>query len=143
MKISLDLHGVIDSDPKFFAVFTETLYRQRCEIHVVTGQEISVELTKQLKNYGIIYDHLFSITSYHKVIGSTVKYKDGNLLHPLIDPKLWDPTKAEYCRNENINVHIDDSRHYGKYFIYNTKYVKYDDKIKKLLELVIYCNLWR
>jgi hypothetical protein len=29
---------------------------------------------------------------------------------------LWDKTKADYCKQVGITLHIDDSPVYGKYF---------------------------
>lgn len=119
-KVALDIHGVLDSAPEFFSHLSQLLTIADCEVHIVTGAESTPELMQQLKDLGIAYTHFFSITDYHKSIGTEVTYSSpGN---PVIDPALWDSTKAWYCANHNINMMLDDSSVYGKYF--TTPYIQ-------------------
>lgn len=116
MKIGLDVHGVIDVAPETFAQLTQRLMSAGHEVHVITGRELCAELFDKLDTAGIRYIRVFSITSYHKSIGTYVTYKDGDPTQPLIAPPLWDRTKADYCAREKIDIHIDDTEEYGKYF---------------------------
>lgn len=124
-KIGLDIHGVSDSAPEFFSHLSQLFHIAGCEVHIITGAEQTPELEAQLKALGICYTHFFSITDYHKSIGTPVTYSSpGN---PVINDALWDSTKAEYCRREEIGMMIDDSTVYGQYF--STPYMQI--KIKK------------
>lgn len=114
MIFGIDIHGVIDSKPKLYAKLTRRLFELGHEVHVITGAQITPKLIMQLKYWGIVYSQLFSIADYHKSIGTPIRFDDPD--NPWIDDEIWDRTKAEYCERENINLHIDDSDVYGKYF---------------------------
>ena len=114
MKIGLDFHGVVNADPKFWSHETAVLIKQGHEVHVITGHEDTPSFREAHETYGIKFTHLFSIVSYHKSIGTTIKY-DANK-EPWIDTLLWDKSKADYCRENNIDILIDDTARYGKYF---------------------------
>ena len=124
MKIGLDIHGVIDSDPAFFSEFTKSMRYIGNEIHILTGQEDSHKLRAQLKNWKIKYDHLFSISSSLIEYGYIVKRdKNGN---PWFDDELWNSAKGHYCEIMKIDLHFDDSPEYFEYF--ETPYVFYTQK---------------
>lgn len=138
MKIGLDLHGVISKDPALFSAFSKKLQKNGHEVHILTGKEKTDKLLNEIKEYGIHYDYLFSITSFHKKKGSKIAYFLGNKNYPIIDDFLWDSSKALYCKRNNINICIDDSDIYGKYFnCIDTIYIKYNDIYKKFLMKII------
>lgn len=113
-KLALDIHGVSDQAPEFFAELTHALIAAGCEVHILTGSEQTDKVEEVLKEFGIEYTHFFSITDYHKSIGTEVTYlSPGN---PVIDAGLWNTTKADYCRRNNIGMCIDDSDVYGDFF---------------------------
>lgn len=114
MKIGIDIHGVLDTFPEFFSFLTEKLKKNGYEIHIITGARETEKIHKELKSYNIIYDKFFSILDYHTKIGTEI-IKDSNDEEWILDEK-WDRTKAEYCKNNNIDIHIDDTEKYGKYF---------------------------
>lgn len=114
MRISLDYHGVITKDPDFFQHVSENVVVSGGELHVVTGRRVTDEFKKQLEDYGISYTHLFSISDFHHQLGTPMTgYEDGQ---PKIDIDIWNATKADYCAKHRIDLHIDDSDVYGKYF---------------------------
>ena len=120
MKIGFDFHGILDKEPKFFSKVTRKLIDKGHEVHILTGQEDGYHLRRTLADLKINYTHLFSITSFHKKIGTKVTYDENG--NPWMDTELWNKTKAEYCKTHNIDIHIDDSDTYGKYF--ETTYLK-------------------
>lgn len=114
MKVGIDIHGTIDTNPEYFSRYTKMLKRQDVEVHITTGKKISVGMIEQLRKWEIEYDYLFSITDYHGILGTDITWdEDGN---PWIDEYLWNKTKGDYCRREKIDLHIDDSTIYGEYF---------------------------
>jgi hypothetical protein len=55
---------------------------------------------------------------------------------PWADSTLWDPAKAEMCAIEGIDVIIDDSPIYGKYFdAINTIYVQVHNPNRKVYQV--------
>jgi len=121
IKLGLDIHGVIDANPNLFSIISNLLVSNDHEVHIITGKEISDDLVNKLLQFKIKYTHLFSITSYHKNAGSGVSYDDKG--RPWMDEEVWNATKSWYCNKHKIDLHIDDSDIYGKYF--KTPYLKY------------------
>lgn len=112
-KIALDIHGVIDREPEFFAWLSSHLRGKGWQVHILTGGrwEHNQHLLKEWK---IIYDQFFSITDYHVAKGTPIlpDCKDGDIC---IEDELWNSTKAQYCRAHGIKVIVDDSLIYKKY----------------------------
>ncbi len=125
IRLGIDIHGVADTFPDFFSKLSRELVNQGHEVHIITGAEHTRSLEHYLKNQlDLAWTHLFSVTTYHKREGSEVTYIDGN---PYMDSRLWNRSKAEYCRNNAIELHLDNSDIYGKYF--STPYARLTDSI--------------
>ena len=139
MILGLDIHGVIDADFNLFKELTQKLLSNlfiENEIHIITGIAWKPKVSTSLMENGICWTKSFSITDFHVSIGTDIKWKDED--HPLIDEVLWDKTKALYCKKNNIDIHIDDSDVYGKYFRnIDTQYIKFNPKIKELLNTIL------
>jgi len=111
----LDLHGVINSAPEFFALVTNSLVKDGWEIHVLTGSHIAEKgIEEELKSYGIAYTHLFSIADYHRNNKESMFYDEKG--DPWISDEAWDRTKADYCERNEIPMCTDDTARYAKYF---------------------------
>jgi len=121
MKIGLDFHGVINAKPELFSILSHLLVENGHEVHVITGAELSEELKEQLEQFNIKYTHLFSVSSYHKSAGTKVWYDEKNT--PWMDEDTWNNTKAWYCMQNKIDLHIDDSDTYSKFF--KTPYMRF------------------
>ena len=138
IKMGLDIHGVIDKDPAFFSNLTRKMRAAGHEIHILTGSELNDNMVNRLSDLGISYDQLFSITTYHKKIGTHISYKGGDPTQPLIVPEKWDRTKAMYARKENLHLHIDDSEVYGYYFRdISTQYIIYTPPVRSFLMFLL------
>ena len=112
-KIGIDIHGVIDQNPDLFAAFTWALFSSGWEVHIITGQRKS-EALKNLKLWGTHYTHFFSITDYHEEKKTEMVYGPEN--NPWMDSETWNKAKARYCKENGIDLHIDDSSVYGDFF---------------------------
>jgi 8-oxo-dGTP diphosphatase len=124
IKIGIDVHGVADLNPHLFSELSRILVDNGHEVHILTGAERTDELEHEIRCVlGLSFTHFFSTTSYHKNAGTEITYIDGN---PYMDNKIWNRAKAEYCRKHDIQLHIDDSDVYGKYF--KTPYAKFEFK---------------
>lgn len=117
-KLGLDVHGVIDSMPKEFAFLTNAIVSAGGEVHILTGGSWSTELENQLKSFGIkwtnhfsVYDHLLKTA---KVVGE-IQFPDGTVQKKFEDG-VWDNVKGDYCRDNNISLHIDDTLIYNEHF---------------------------
>ena len=120
LKIGLDYHGVITVHPEYFSKFAKDVLARKGEIHIITGGT-KKEVVAQLKDWNIPFSKIFSIPDYYKAKGEVIYFSDGEYKIP---DDLWDKAKAEYCNLEGINMHIDDSKEYVKWF--TTPYCRYD-----------------
>jgi hypothetical protein len=115
LKIGIDIHGVIDLKPAFFRTFIDRARANGHEIHIITGGQKKPKLLNQLKDLGINYDYFFSVSDFLIEQGVPVHFEDSN--NPWFDIDQWNKIKSMYCAKQEINIHIDDSDQYGKYFI--------------------------
>ena len=132
MKVGFDIHGVIDDNPNLFSKIINELSEKGFEIHILTGSLIYGDLIKELDSCKIKYDYLFSILEYHKKNG-TEMWKDNRGWW--IDDDLWNKTKSEYCHKHDINLHIDDSKVYRKYFKTSFGHISLSQDIPRILEI--------
>jgi hypothetical protein len=115
-KLGLDIHGVIDTKPWMFSRLSKSVIGTGGEVHIITGAHMTEELKTKLKDeYEMSWTHLFSIADHHKSIGTEMRYKKSN--NPWMDKDLWDRTKGDYCHEQGIMLHIDDTERYAKYFL--------------------------
>lgn len=123
-KIGVDFHGVINCNPQFFKVFCAHAAEQGFEIHIISGGPRET-IENFLAHYQIKYNLIWCIFDHFNEQNKVLFLPDGSF-H--VEDELWDSAKAEYCRQNNICVMIDDSLVYGKYF--TTPYCLYDEKGK-------------
>jgi hypothetical protein len=123
VRISIDVHGVITERPEFFAHLTQKLVRQHNAVFILTGQAAGIALVRELAMYNILFHHILSITTYHRTIGTPIRYKNGDPTQPKMPYGVWSPTKARLCDLYDIDLHIDDSDVYGDYFTGHTIYI--------------------
>lgn len=114
-KLGLDIHGVIDKRPDLFANLSRMVKESGHEVHVLTGSKITDSIYEKLNDYGIKYDNIFSILDYHSEQVETDMWQDSRN-NWWIDDDIWNQTKGIYCKNKGIDLHIDDTKIYGKYF---------------------------
>lgn len=127
-KLGLDIHGVINKQPELFSRIASILIENNCEIHILTGSHSTDGIIKELRDYKMIWNKLFSISDYHKELGTNIKYDEkGN---PWIEETLWNRTKGDYCKTNEITFHIDDTKRYGEHFQTNFLYVNLNKKDK-------------
>lgn len=119
IKLGIDIHGVINALPDFFSALTTAIIAAGGEIHILTGGTWTEELEQYLKDNNIAHTHTFSV--YNHLIETGVKttgeiiFPDGSIQKKFEDGH-WDKAKAEYCRTNAIDLHIDDTLIYNEYF---------------------------
>jgi len=140
MKLGLDIHGVIDSNPKSFAFMSQSVVTNGGEVHIITGGSWTTELEEQLKGYGIKWTSHFSVYDYLVESGidsiGTIQFPDGTI-QKKFDYDLWDTIKAGYCRSNKIDLHIDDTEVYSKYFTTPFLLYKSSDDFEKISHMDI------
>jgi hypothetical protein len=119
--LGLDWHGVVDKYPKLFSLLSNLVFGTGNKVYIVTGHKNTPELRAGLERLGIKYNEILSVIDYHEKIGSRVWYDEKNT--PWIDGELWNRAKAELCEKYDIDMLIDDSEIYGRYFTGKTKYL--------------------
>ncbi len=146
IKLGLDLHGVIDVAPKFFSALARQMLDRGHEIYIVTGREDTEELHDELKQCGMegvhnykLYNSILSITSFRKEQGVSISYLEGRKSQPMMDPKVWNPTKAVLCATAGIDIMIDDSALYEPFFRdIKTQYIIFTPVVQEWLNLIYY-----
>ncbi len=128
-KIGIDYHGVADQNPSFFSTFNQKAIKQGHQIYILSGAK-KQDVLAFLKKNNISYTHIFSLLDYFKKQNLVTFFEDGNFFVPAA---LWDEAKAKYCLRQKIDIHIDDSPIYGKYFttpfcLYNSTTKHCEDK---------------
>jgi hypothetical protein len=113
-KLGLDLHGVSDKVPEFFALVSKLMVDAGHEVIIITGKMKSHGAEEEAKSLGLHYTKIYSIVDYNIEKGVELKIDEKG--YPWIDEEIWNKTKAEICKKEKIDLHIDDSKDYGKYF---------------------------
>ena len=129
LKVGLDYHGVINDNPLYFKKFCAELLERGHEVHILSGGP-KEKIVWQLQKEGIQYSYVFTIFDYYNAQGLVCQLPDGDW-H--VDEELWNKTKAEYCRVNEIDIQIDDSLIYGRYF--TTPYCLYSHQDKQCLLL--------
>jgi len=139
MKLGLDLHGVIDAAPKFFSALTDVLLSKGHEVYIITGREDCYKLRQEISDCGMVYSGILSITSYQKALGTPVQYLNGDQAQPIMDPAIWNVSKAALCATASIDIMIDDSTLYEPYFRdIKTQYIIYSPAVQEWLNLMFY-----
>lgn len=118
LKFAIDIHGVIDENPKFFRRMCKSLVRGGMEVHILTGKHLENKVHEELLQLGFLafihYTDLFSMADYHKEKGTKMW---GDTKNPYMADADWDRTKADYCRRNQIDFCLDDKEQYMKYFL--------------------------
>lgn len=122
IKIGLDFHGVIDTNPEYFREFSSKARQRGWEIHVITGGPYK-QVKAKLDNWQICYNKIFAIYDYYAAQHMVKNKEDGSFTIP---SELWNSIKAKYCQENKISIQIDDSHEYGNSFL--TPYCKFDNK---------------
>lgn len=124
LKIGLDYHGVINTNLAYFKQFCAILLARGHEVHILSGGP-EEKIVASLQAAGIEFTKVFTIFDFYNQKGMACRLSNGDFY---IDENLWNETKAEYCRQNKIDMQIDDSLIYGRYF--TTPYCIYNDRQK-------------
>jgi hypothetical protein len=115
-KLGLDWHGVLDAMIPEMAWLTRAIVAAGGEVHIMTGMKWTPECDVQLKEWGVHYTHTFSIRDHHDKLGTPTPNWNEKYKFWGIDDDIWDQTKADYCREHEITLCLDDTMNYLKYF---------------------------
>lgn len=129
MKIGLDYHGVLDKYPKFFKLFIEAMKAKEHIIYIITGAPLA-DFTQDPLVRGITYDYFYSITD--DFANTNLPRETDSKGHVSFDEILWNTAKALYCKKNEIDMMIDDSEIYGKFFA--TPYIQFKEIKHELIK---------
>ena len=127
IKIGIDYHGVITANPDFFRKFNKYAIENNCLIYIISGGH-KKDIEAYLNKHTIAYSVIWSTLDYYDDLQKVEYFDDGTFK---VDDTLWDKAKAWYCVQNDIDIHIDDSVVYGKYF--TTPFCLYNILEKKCL----------
>lgn len=124
-KIGVDYHGVITSDPAFFASFNRCSLEAGHDIYILSGG-YQKDIEAYMRRYNIPFTAVWSMVDYFGQQGKVKYLSDGSFK---VDDRIWNAAKAQFCAKEKIDFHIDDSVVYGSFF--TTPFCLYDSLQKK------------
>ncbi len=117
MKIGLDIHGVINKNPEKLIPFANEMRKDGHLVYIITGETISDSLIYELLEYNNgekFWDKLISIQD--TLLENGCLYYINEFGRPAFDELLWNSFKGKYCEENSIDIMIDDTPEYGKYF---------------------------
>lgn len=122
-KIGIDYHGVITHQPSFWKFMLGCVIGSGGEVHIITGGTLLGDenpIINQLREWEIPYTEIHSVYDYLQsseapTLEGIRYFPDGTTQQKYAD-ETWDVVKAEMCRKLNVDIHIDDTEVYGKYF---------------------------
>jgi len=128
LRLGIDLHGVIDSDVDKFKNFLSAAKSIGIDICIISGPDKEY-IQSELKEYDIIkgvhYDGILSVVDYLKDKGVEM-WTDEKGRWWASDEDWWS-CKAELCNLHFIDVMIDDSERFSRYFEnISTKFILYE-----------------
>jgi hypothetical protein len=119
MKIGIDLHGVLDMNPEVSRVVLKALIDAGHEIFIISGPpliEILNILTGLGLEAGIHYSDAYSIVGFLKE--KNVKMWLDKKKTWWADDEDWWSAKANISYNLKLDIMVDDSIQYARYFDY-------------------------
>lgn len=131
IKVGLDIHGMIDHDPKFFAELSRVLVASGHEVHIMTGSHITDAVIEELKRYNMHWTELFSIADYYKTKKDVQMWYDEQN-RPWVSPELWNQAKAKYAEAAGLDLTLDDTASYQDYFVTSVGICKIINKSGKV-----------
>lgn len=115
IKIGCDFHACVTFDSVFFCNLSRILVDSGSEFHIMTGSPITPKLIEELKGYSMSWTHLFSIADYYKNKPDVEMWYDEQN-RPWVSDELWNKAKGQYAAEHGLDLVIDDSLEYAKYF---------------------------
>ena len=138
VKLGLDFHGVFNKYPRYFKKLIED---NDIEIHIITGSSMrnfDIQLKQLEKDIELkldIYDYFFSIEDF--LIEKGFEFKIDNKDGKMFDKEKWNIAKGFYCERNEIDLHIDDTKIYEKYFFTEFHYLTDYAEMVKHIELLM------
>ena len=116
MNVSLDLHGVITADPIGFEEYAKELIEYGHKVYILTGAsyiDAISELTGLKFNLNYVTE-IISVTDH--LLEKDVPWEYDQYNRPSFHESVWWGCKGSIARKKNIDLHIDDSSDFKKYF---------------------------
>ena len=112
IKIGLDFHGVLATNPQYFAGFCRKVIEKGWELHIISGGPRK-DILAYLQANNIRFSKLYTILETCDNKGEVEYFADGSFY---VEESIWNKAKGEYCKKNKIDLHIDDSEYYAPYF---------------------------
>lgn len=116
MRIAFDVHGVLDTLPEYRDLM-RSMFTYGHTIFIISGQPLDKEMKQLLKNHDLelFYDHYRSVETYLLEKGN-LKYEIHDNGQKFWPDEIWDPVKAQICKEEEIDMIFDNSLSYAQTF---------------------------
>lgn len=125
MKIAFDVHGLLDQDALLRSFVNSLTKNSDFEIFIISGpplEQISLELINlELYTAGL---KIISVVDFLKNKGIKM-WQDKNENWWCADHEWWS-SKAEICKQYEIDIIFDDKIEYATFMPYNTRFVRWE-----------------
>lgn len=129
VRMAIDVHGVMDTDPDDLKLALEQAIKTGLyEVYVISGPpqaQVKAELDGLGYKHGIHYNYLYTIVDYLRYKGANMwQGEDGTWWASDED---WWSTKANICKELEIDFLVDNTDKYKPYFAnIKTKFLQYE-----------------
>lgn len=117
MKIGIDLHNTITSDPNLFERLMRNFKAAHSKIIIISGPPRNkiIEELMSLNISSSAYTDIISVVDFLLRCGHPHEIDEDKNYH--FNNKPWWESKALICAAHNIDLMIDDKEEYGRHFI--------------------------
>lgn len=129
MRLGLDIHGVLDDNPEEFIKIADDFKEMGGDVYIITGSSHDEDLDEYLlklsggrKFWDVLISVQDELAKKHEPAGIN---EHGR---PYWPDEVWDRFKGDFCRENMINLHFDDTERYLQYF--TTPVIHYYPHIK-------------
>jgi hypothetical protein len=149
INLGLDIHGTLDHNPDLFMkLITELKFLgYNVIVHIITGKAYSQEIGDKLicmhPEHKKWWDKYFSVQTYLLTYGYE-HAMDKRTKRPIFNEETWNITKAIYCFQEKIDLHIDNEMKYLEHM--QTHFILYrqnEDTLNFINRVISTIKMWK
>jgi len=94
MKFGFDIHGVLDTFPQF-PILTHALLSNGHEVHIITGNQKTEKIVKELRDLNVTFYKFFSVADY--LIENGYDHYFSAPSNPWFESDVWNCQKGYYA----------------------------------------------
>jgi hypothetical protein len=137
--ISIDFFGSLNKDYELWSDFLEEIRRDGVKVHIISGlwlPDLANKLEAAKYYQDTHYDYIHSILNYLSSVGEDTFYDEGTDSWYSTQEAWWS-AKAEICRLNRIQVHLDSDIRFKESFLnVPTRFILINEPIRDHVDWV-------